>query len=95
MSKRQKRLKKLRQNPTNVSFDDLRQVMEDFGAVLDRVAGSHYVFELTERQITLVIPYRNPVKLAYVKKVIELIDLLQSTMPDQEETDEGAEEDHE
>ncbi|HRF95332.1 MAG TPA: type II toxin-antitoxin system HicA family toxin [Aggregatilineales bacterium] len=44
MSKRQKRLQKLRQNPKNVSFDELRVVLEDFGFELVRSNGSHHSF---------------------------------------------------
>jgi len=39
MTKRQKRLQKLRQNPKDVSFEELRQVLEDHGFVLDHATG--------------------------------------------------------
>lgn len=35
LTKRQKRLQKLRQSPKDVSFEELRQVLEDHGFVLD------------------------------------------------------------
>jgi hypothetical protein len=43
MSKRQKRLQKLRQNPRNVSLDELRQVLEDYSFWLDLIVGGHHM----------------------------------------------------
>jgi hypothetical protein len=44
MSKRDKRLQKIRQNPKSVTFDELKQVLEDFGFVQVRTSGSHHTF---------------------------------------------------
>jgi hypothetical protein len=79
MTKRDKRLQRIRQNPKNVSFEELRQVIEDYGFILKRSSGSHHVFDMTvEDQIwTLVIPYNRPhVKPTYVKRAIDSIDEL-------------------
>lgn len=67
MSKRKKRLERLRQNPKNVSFEDLQLVLEDYGFKLKRSSGSHHSFQLTisgEVRL-LVVPYRRPVKPVY------------------------------
>lgn len=76
MSKKQKRLQKLRQNPKNVSMDDLRVVLEDFGFELINTVGSHHTFSVTvNNQIELlVIPFRRPIKTIYVKKALRLIE---------------------
>lgn len=77
MSKRKKRLERIRQNPKNVSFEELRQVLEDYGFVLDRVVGSHYSFKRMQNSSLFVLPYRKPaVKVVYVKKALQLIDTL-------------------
>lgn len=78
MSKRKKRLEKIRQNPTNVSFDEIRTLLEDYGVIVDRASGSHYLFEYTIGNETraLVIPFRRRVKLAYVNKAIKVIDAI-------------------
>jgi predicted RNA binding protein YcfA (HicA-like mRNA interferase family) len=44
MTKRQKRLERIRQNPKAVSFQDLRQLLEDYGFKMRRISGSHYIF---------------------------------------------------
>jgi predicted RNA binding protein YcfA (HicA-like mRNA interferase family) len=76
MSKREKRLQKLRQNPNSVTFDDLAQVLNDAGFELDHATGSHHVFRSSvgEDMWTLVIPHARPVKPAYTRKAVNAID---------------------
>ncbi|NOG64330.1 MAG: hypothetical protein HND46_13000 [Chloroflexi bacterium] len=45
MSKKEKRLQKIRQNRKNVSFEELAQVLEDWGFLFVRSKGSHHRFE--------------------------------------------------
>lgn len=76
MSKRHKRLARIRQNPNNVSLDDLQTVLEDYGFEHRQTVGSHYTFSVNIGDTTklLVVPFRRPVKVAYVKKALKLID---------------------
>jgi predicted RNA binding protein YcfA (HicA-like mRNA interferase family) len=76
MSRREKRLRKLRQNPKNVSLEELSQVLTDFGFWLDTVNGSHHVFRnsLQNKAWKLTIPFRKPVLAIYVKQAIVAID---------------------
>lgn len=76
MSKREKCLQKLRQNPKDVSFEQLKQVLEDYGFEHVRTAGSHHTFiaRQGERDWRLTIPFHRPIKQAYVMKSIEAID---------------------
>ncbi len=78
MTKKEKRLTKIRQNPRNVSFQDLRQVLEDYGFVMREGKGtSHHFFlvQIDDHVWTLTIPFKKPhVKAAYVKKAIKAID---------------------
>jgi len=46
MSKRKKRLERIRQNSNNVSLDDLRRVLEDYGFEYKQTVGSHYTFSV-------------------------------------------------
>lgn len=79
MTKREKRLQKLRQNPKNVSFEDLQTVLEDFGFELIRSSGSHHSFSITisGEPHLLVVPYHRPVKSIYVREALKLIDLME------------------
>jgi len=76
MSKRKKRLERLRQNPNNVSLDGLRRVLEDYGFEYRQTVGSHYTFTyiLEGETLLFVVPFRRPVKPVYVKRAIKLID---------------------
>jgi predicted RNA binding protein YcfA (HicA-like mRNA interferase family) len=44
MSKRQKLLERLRNNPRGVRFEDLTRALEQSGFVLMRTAGSHLIY---------------------------------------------------
>ena len=71
--RKQKLLDRLTNNPKGARFDDLRTLLmyEDFQ--LERVTGSHHIFK--KAGIRFVIPvHKNRVKLAYVRKVIKLIE---------------------
>lgn len=88
MTKQSKRLDKLRQNPKNVSLQELRQVLEDYGFWIDRVVGSHYVFraEIGKHVWRLTIPHHKPIKVIYVKEAIAAIDeIIQLQDQDKEE----------
>lgn len=74
MTKREKRVKKLFQNPKTVSFKELGRVLKDFGFKMRQPGSgsSHYVY--TKGKIQISVPFRRPfVKEVYVKRVIELI----------------------
>ncbi len=77
MSKREKLLELLKNSPNNVTFGDIRKLLELEGFDLDRITGSHHIFKRDE--IVLVIPvHNNRVKSVYVKRVVELIEGEQS-----------------
>ena len=74
MTRREKRLQKLRQNPRGVRFDELRQVLEDHGFQLEHVSGSHHTFraEIRGRVWTQILPRK--ILAVYVKQVLSRID---------------------
>lgn len=91
MTKRDKRLEGIRQNPKNVSFDELKQALEDYGFIMRPSKGSsHHFFraEINERVWSLTIPFRKPhIKLIYVKKALNAIDEIIALQPTQEDED--------
>ncbi len=77
MGKKEKLLELLKSSPNNVTFGDIRKLLELEGFDLDRITGSHHIFKRDE--IVLVIPvHNNRVKSVYVKRVVELIEGEQS-----------------
>jgi predicted RNA binding protein YcfA (HicA-like mRNA interferase family) len=85
MTKREKRLKKIRQNPKNVPFDDLRMLLEDYGFELRRTRGSHHSFvgSIGGEKVTLVIPYNKPLNPVYVNKALGFIEQIEASTDDQ------------
>ena len=75
MSKAEKLLEKIRNNPKAVSFDDLDKVLRECGATCRqaRSGSSHYYYQYGSN--TLSVPYKRPhVKAIYVKSALEFID---------------------
>ncbi len=74
MTKRQKRIKKLFQNPKIVTFKELDRVLQDFGFLMRQPSSgsSHYIY--TKEEIQIAVPFKRPyVREVYVKRVLELI----------------------
>jgi predicted RNA binding protein YcfA (HicA-like mRNA interferase family) len=77
MSKKNKALEKLWQNPRNVRFEELAAILLSLGFVMNEGGkGSHVVFKLPG-QPPLTVPRNKPfIKPIYVKLALELIDSL-------------------
>ncbi len=73
MSKREKILDRLKQSPHNVTFDQIRKVLESESFTLERITGSHHMFKRGD--ILFAVPvHQNRVKSVYVKRVVEIIE---------------------
>ena len=75
-TRRQKRRRKIAQNPKNVRFEDLRRLLEDYDFELKRTKGSHHSFVgyVGNQKVSVVIPYKQPLKEVYVKNVLKILD---------------------
>lgn len=74
MSKRQKLLQRLRNNPKIVRFDEVDNLLLGLGFE-KRQIGSHATYRLNDAIVT--IPSRKPYILpVYVKNVLEILDTL-------------------
>ncbi|NJM46485.1 MAG: type II toxin-antitoxin system HicA family toxin [Alkalinema sp. RU_4_3] len=72
MSKRDKLIMALTNHPNNVTFSDVQKLLEIEGFLLDRISGSHHIFD--REGLTIVLPvHKNRVKAVYVRRVLELI----------------------
>ena len=83
MSKKDKLLKDIRNNPKNVRFDALHNLLLGYGFKVSAPRGgsSHYTFSRGIYRIT--IPKDNPVNQLYAKKVIQIIDELEKESCDE------------
>lgn len=50
MSKREKLRRKLRNNPTDATMEEVETLLTRFGFKLARVSGSHHIFEYEDEQ---------------------------------------------
>jgi hypothetical protein len=83
MGKREKLIDRLTNNPQNVTFADIRNLLEYEGFYLDRVTDRHHVYIYAET--ILVIPILNDkVNTIYVEKVLESIEQADTELEDDE-----------
>jgi hypothetical protein len=70
MTKKQKRLEKLRENTRNVSLEEFEAVVNEYGFI--KASGKHPKAVIAKH----VLPYArtNPVKEYYVKMLLQLMD---------------------
>ncbi len=69
MSKKDKLLKELENNPTNVRFEIPEKLLLDNGFELKSVKGSHHSF--SNGKLLIALPYHKPMKFFYVKAVLK------------------------
>ena len=74
MVRRERRVERLRRSQTDVSPEALQTALEGAGFTLVHVRGSHWRYRHPRRDNALVIPYRRPVKRAYVRDALKAID---------------------
>ena len=72
MSKKEKLLKELENNPYNVRFEVLKNLLESYGYESFNKGGSHFQFRKAGNEL-ISIPFKRPIKAIYVKMVIKAI----------------------
>jgi predicted RNA binding protein YcfA (HicA-like mRNA interferase family) len=77
MSKADKTLEKMRNNPRDWQLAHLEIVAGRFGITVRRGKGSHVSFTHSKWIEILTVPAHRPVKPIYVKKFVSLIDAFQ------------------
>ena len=77
MSKVLKLLAKMRANPRDWRIEDVEAVVRHYGITVRKPAGSHVIFDHPESVELLSIPAYRPIKPVYVRKFLDLIDLLE------------------
>ena len=77
MSEKDKQLQEIKNNPTNVSFDEFRSLLLDFDFTETGPKGdaNHYKFIRDMYRIT--ITKKDPVNIIYIKRAIRIIDVLE------------------
>ena len=73
MSTKEKLLKNIKNNPKNVSYDDIKKILNLYGFELVSIKGSHHKFRRNENGRSIMVPYHKPIKENYVKDVLKEI----------------------
>lgn len=72
MTRKQKKLDKMRNNPRgDWQIDDLKSIAEDRGIAYRQNGTSHVVFDFGDASLT--VPAHRPIKPIYITKFIELL----------------------
>ena len=86
MSKRKKRLEKIRQNPKTVRIKELDVVLRDFGFTPDFTEGSHTTYRHeTGLRVTVAAHGQQHIAAYIVKQAIAAIDSILETADDTED----------
>ena len=72
VSKKDKIIKDLKNNPNNVRFETLKILLESEGYECFNKGGSHNQFRKEECDL-IAIPFKRPIKAIYVKMVLKAI----------------------
>lgn len=73
MSQLDKLIKRIKNNPKNVKFEELQKILLHYGFKEREAKGSHQFFTKGEKAIS--IPKKYPVNKTYVEQVIELLEI--------------------
>ncbi len=77
MSKIEKIIEKMRNNPLDWRVEDIEKVASHYGFAKRTTSGSHATFSHKKLIHIITIPARRPIKPVYVKNFLKLIDELE------------------
>ncbi|MFC1746579.1 type II toxin-antitoxin system HicA family toxin [Candidatus Riflebacteria bacterium] len=74
MSKAEKLLQKLRNNPKNWRIETLENLAKKLGIQVRKSGGSHVVFLHKNSETVVTVPANRPIKPIYITQLLVLID---------------------
>ncbi len=83
MGIKDKTLSKMRSNPRDWRIEQLETIARHYDIAVRKTGGSHVVFDHPDWIELLCVPAKRPIKPIYVKKFVELIDLLEERENDE------------
>ena len=72
MSKYDKLIDRLKNNTKDIDFKTVKKLLQGNGYTGINTGGSHWLFRKDGKE-SITIPYKKPIKIIYVKKVITLL----------------------
>lgn len=77
MSRHEKLLEKIRNNPKNISFETIDNILTRVGFIKRGTGGSHFIYTHPKLEQPINIPYNKPIKAIYIKRAISAIEELE------------------
>jgi predicted RNA binding protein YcfA (HicA-like mRNA interferase family) len=77
MTRVDKILEQMRNNPRDWRIESLEMVAKRFGIVVRKPAGSHVIFQHDASVLEVSVPAHRPIKPVYVKQFLALLDDIQ------------------
>jgi len=74
MSKFEKMIQKMRNNPKDWKLDTLESLAKRFDIQIRKSGGSHVVFMHTKSNVVVTVPAKRPIKAVYINQFLALID---------------------
>ena len=74
MSKVEKLLAKMRDNPRDWRIESLEAVAKRYEIEVRKTGGSHFVFLHRDSDLAVTIPFKRPIKPIYITQFLALID---------------------
>ncbi len=78
MSKLEKLLEKMQNNPNDWTISDLERIAEHYQIQIRQAKGSHVYFTFPTG-VTLSVPAKRPIKAIYIKTFLGLLELQESS----------------
>ncbi len=78
MSSIEKLLRQMRNNPRDWRMDDIERIANHYGLQCRKASGSHVTFTHSTLWEILTIPARKPIKPIYIKRLLKMIEELES-----------------
>lgn len=77
MTKADKLIQKMRNNPRDWRIEDIQTIVHRYGMDIRNPRGSHVIVTHPDLAEALSIPAHKPVKPVYIRKLVEMIDILE------------------
>jgi predicted RNA binding protein YcfA (HicA-like mRNA interferase family) len=74
MSKADKTILKMRDNPRDWTIDSLEIIAKRLGIQVRKSGGSHVVFMHEDSDLVVTVPSRRPIKPVYIQQFLALLD---------------------
>ncbi|PIE46490.1 MAG: hypothetical protein CSA42_08285 [Gammaproteobacteria bacterium] len=74
MSRLEKTIQKMRENPRDWKIETLESIARRMGVLIRKSGGSHVVFFHEQSELVITVPAKRPIKPIYIYQFLSLLD---------------------